>query len=180
MISDFKRSGMGTRSRFRLAWWAVASLGALVGAGIFTLDYAEGLSYLSTDPKACANCHIMQPQYDSWQKSGHHHAASCVDCHLPHEFLAKYVAKAENGYHHSVGFTLQNFHEPIQIKARNAAILQDNCLRCHGDVFHGSTATDWGPGQAVSCVHCHAAVGHGPRAGLGGPLTMEELKGTHP
>ena len=39
--------------------------------------FAEGLSYFSTNPAACANCHIMQSQYDSWQKSSHHGAASC-------------------------------------------------------------------------------------------------------
>ena len=43
--------------------------------------------------------------------------ASCVDCHLPHDFVGKYLAKADNGYHHSKGFTLQDFHEPILIKA---------------------------------------------------------------
>ena len=45
---------------------AVASLGVLLGLGARTVDYAGGLSYLSPDPKACANCHIMQPQYDAW------------------------------------------------------------------------------------------------------------------
>ena len=79
--------------------------GALAGLAVFTLDYGEGLSYFSTDPAACANCHIMQPQYDSWQKASHHTVATCVDCHLPHTFVAKYLAKAENGYYHSKGFT---------------------------------------------------------------------------
>ena len=110
--------------------------GAAIGLAGFTFSYAEGLSYFSTDPKACANCHIMNDQYASWTKGPHHGDARCVDCHLPHDFVAKYVAKALNGYHHSKGFTLQDFHEPILIKPRNAAILQDNCLRCHGDFVH--------------------------------------------
>ena len=46
---------------------AAASFGLAVGVGGATFRYAEGLSYLSTDPAACANCHIMQPQYDAWQ-----------------------------------------------------------------------------------------------------------------
>ena len=69
-------------------------LGILAGVGGYTFVYAEGLSYMSSDPKVCANCHIMQPQYDSWQKSSHHAVAGCVDCHLPHDFVGKYVAKA--------------------------------------------------------------------------------------
>jgi cytochrome c nitrite reductase small subunit len=93
--------------------------------------------------------------------------ATCVDCHLPHTFIEKYIAKAENGYHHSKGFTLQDFHEPIMIKEKNSRILQDNCIRCHGDLVHGLAAGR--AREAVNCVHCHDAVGHGPRTGLGGP-----------
>ncbi len=156
-------------ARGRLCLLLAILLGAFSGVGLFTLDYAEGLSYLSSDPRACANCHIMQSQFDSWQKSGHHHVATCADCHLPHDFLGKYIAKAENGYHHSVGFTFQNFHEPILIKEKNARILQESCLHCHADVVHGLRADASGPARAISCVHCHASVGHGPRAGLGGP-----------
>jgi len=136
-------------------------LGLLVGTGAFTFRYAEGLSYFSTDPKACANCHIMNPQYDSWQKSSHHGVATCVDCHLPHTFFAKYMAKAENGYHHSKGFTLQDFHEPIMIKGKNQRILQHNCVECHDDMVHELFRRDDTDPDAVSCVHCHASVGHG-------------------
>jgi len=43
-------------------------LGALAGTGVFTFRYAEGLSYFSTDPRACKNCHIMNDEYASWTK----------------------------------------------------------------------------------------------------------------
>jgi cytochrome c nitrite reductase small subunit len=137
-------------------------LGLLLGLGLYTFSYAEGFSYFSSDPKACVNCHIMRSEYDSWQKSSHHAAARCVDCHLPHELVPKLIAKADNGYRHSKAFTFEDFHEPIMITPRNAQILQDNCLACHGQFVHqivrGSTS---GP-NAVKCVHCHASVGHGP------------------
>ena len=75
----------------------------------------------------------------------------------------KYIAKADNGYRHSKGFTFMDFHEPIMITARNAATLQDNCLRCHADFVHdivrGSTTRE----DAVKCVHCHRGAGHGAR-----------------
>lgn len=141
---------------------AALVVGLLIGLGLFTFDYAEGLSYFSTDPKACANCHIMNDEYDSWQKASHHTAAKCVDCHLPHRFLPKYLAKAENGYFHSKGFTFLDFHEPIMIKPKNARILQENCLACHGDMVHELVAGATTQKDAVTCVHCHASVGHGP------------------
>lgn len=137
-------------------------LGLLLGLGAFTFDYAEGLSYFSTDPAACANCHIMNEQYDSWQKASHHTAAKCIDCHLPHSFVPKYLAKAENGYFHSKGFTFQDFHEPIMIKRKNAAILQNNCLACHAEMVHELVSGATSDEHAVRCVHCHASVGHGP------------------
>jgi cytochrome c nitrite reductase small subunit len=142
-------------------------VGMLLGLSGFTFHYGEGLSYFSKDPAACVNCHIMQPQYDSWQKSSHHTAATCIDCHLPHAFIPKWLAKGENGFWHSKGFTFQDFHEPIFIRERNQRVLHDNCLHCHSDLvpelLPGST-TD---ADAISCVHCHRSVGHGETVGLG-------------
>jgi cytochrome c nitrite reductase small subunit len=142
---------------------AAIIVGVMLGMGFFTFDYAEGLSYFSTDPKACVNCHIMRDEYDSWRKSSHHAAARCVDCHLPHDFIPKYLAKAENGYHHSKGFTFQDFHEPIQIKPKNSHILQENCLSCHGPLVHELVAGSTTAADSITCVHCHASVGHGPQ-----------------
>jgi cytochrome c nitrite reductase small subunit len=42
------------------------------------------------------------PQYDAWQKSEHRHTAICVACHLPDAAIAKWVAKADHGFRHSV------------------------------------------------------------------------------
>jgi cytochrome c nitrite reductase small subunit len=145
-------------------------IGLVAGLGAFTFDYAEGVSYFSTDPKACANCHIMNDEYASWTKGPHHGAARCVDCHLPHAFVPKYLAKGLNGYHHSKGFTFMDtrfeslaFHEPIQIHERNAQILQERCLGCHGDFVHDIVAGSKTAEDAVRCVHCHRDVGHGAR-----------------
>jgi cytochrome c nitrite reductase small subunit len=132
---------------FRQLLLIACTLGAVAGIGGFTFDYGEGLSYFSTDPRACKNCHVMNAEYDSWTKGPHHGAALCVDCHLPHDFVPKYLAKADNGYRHSKGFTLLDFHEPIMITPRNASILQDNCLRCHSDFVH-----DIGHGRRCGAV----------------------------
>jgi cytochrome c nitrite reductase small subunit len=139
--------------------------GLLLGVGVFTFIYGEGASYLSTDPEARVNCHIMQPQFDSWIGSSHTAVAGCVDCHLPHPFIARYVSKADNGFFHSWAFTFQNFHEPIQIKPRNRRIVQENCVACHSDMVHELLPATIS-GDAVACIHCHADVGHaGARTG---------------
>jgi cytochrome c nitrite reductase small subunit len=157
------------------ARWILSLLAGIpLGLGGFTFVYAEGASYLSSDPAACVSCHIMRSQFESWQKGSHHAVATCVDCHIPAALPWKYLAKARNGFNHSKAFTLQDFPEPIRITPPNAAALQENCLRCHEALVHELVSAD--ERDAVECVHCHAAVGHGEPAGLGGPDSGERAE----
>ena len=149
---------MGLPPRFGRVLLLVILVGTLVGGGAYTFFYAQGISYFSKNPEACANCHIMHPQYDSWMKSSHQPVARCADCHLPSSGVHQYVAKADNGFRHAWAFTFQTFHEPIQIIPRNQRILQNQCIECHGQFVHAILDEDNGPG----CVRCHASVGHGP------------------
>ncbi len=137
-------------------------LGLLAGATTFTFGYGQGASYLSNKPETCTNCHVMQAHLDSWQASSHHTVAVCNDCHLPHNFIGKWVTKADNGFFHSLAFTLQNYHDPIQIKPRNARVAQDSCLHCHQDVVHAMLPVG-DDTDMQSCVHCHQQVGHALR-----------------
>jgi cytochrome c nitrite reductase small subunit len=142
--------------------------GSGLGIGASTFVFAQGASYLSSDPRACVNCHIMRPQYDGWQKASHHAVAGCVDCHLPAAGLAKWIAKATHGYRHSTAFTLQDFAEPIEVTPGDVMILQQRCLGCHSDAVRDLVAGARS-GEDPGCIRCHAGVGHGERAGLGGP-----------
>lgn len=139
-----------------------ATLGLFAGLGTYTFTYAHGLSYFSNDPAACVNCHIMREQYDGWLKGPHHAVATCNDCHTPHDFVRKYLTKAENGYWHSKGFTLQDFHEPIMIRRKNIAVLQENCVGCHQQIVDGINTHPGDPQKMLDCLHCHREVGHGP------------------
>lgn len=150
-------------------WYIFALSGLVVGFSIFTLVYAEGFSYLSDDPQVCGNCHIMNDHIETWLHGPHRHVATCTECHLPSSFVAKYVAKARNGWHHSIAFTLQSarpdspgerryFVEPIQIKPFNRNVLEKNCLRCHEDLVRDIVRTDPEP---IQCTLCHKSAGHG-------------------
>jgi cytochrome c nitrite reductase small subunit len=140
-----------------LAALALSGVGA--GVGAYTFIYAEGASYLTNDPAACANCHVMQEQYRAWSRSSHHAVATCNDCHTPHEFLGKYLTKGSNGYHHSLAFTTGRFHEPIQIKPANLEVTEAACRRCHQDIVQAIDTSQ--PGQPpLSCTRCHPNVGH--------------------
>lgn len=145
-----------------LATVLAALLGVLLGAGVFTLAYAEGFSYLSNDPESCVNCHIMREQYSGWLTSTHGQVATCNDCHVPHALLSKYLGKAANGWHHSVAFTTQDFDEPIRIKPSNVEVLEQNCRSCHGELVADISGHYGSDEEGPACVHCHRSVGHGP------------------
>ncbi|MCA9284452.1 MAG: cytochrome c nitrite reductase small subunit [Phycisphaerales bacterium] len=154
--------GGSTRRTRPFATIVVAALGILSGLGLFTFVYGQGASYLSSDPAACTNCHIMQPQYDSWIKSSHHAVATCNDCHLSHHPLGKWVTKADNGFFHSLAFTTGDYPDNILIKPRNRRVTQSACVHCHADLVEHLLPTAPG-GDMENCVHCHADVGHAAR-----------------
>jgi cytochrome c nitrite reductase small subunit len=135
------------------------ALGLAAGVGGYTFIYARGASYLTNDPAACANCHIMREHFEGWIKSTHRIAAVCNDCHTPPGLLAKYATKASNGFWHSFAFTSGRFPEPLRITPRNRDVTERACRHCHRAIVE---AID-GPQQAggrLSCLRCHASVGH--------------------
>jgi cytochrome c nitrite reductase small subunit len=143
------------------AWVALAALvGGIAGLGAFTFAYAQGPSYLTNKPEACANCHIMREYYDGWNRSGHSHVAVCNDCHTPHDnILAKYAVKGLNGFRHSFAFTTGFFEEPIRITPFDRNITQHACLSCHGDLVSSISHPE--TREPTDCLGCHAGVGHG-------------------
>jgi cytochrome c nitrite reductase small subunit len=137
------------------------AIGLLTGLGGYTFWYARGASYLSDDPQACVNCHVMRPQFAAWQASSHHAVATCNSCHVPHDLLGKYYTKAENGYHHSYAFTFQNFPETIRMREHSREIVLRNCVECHQGFVGAVAAHQEDPQTRLDCITCHAGVGHG-------------------
>ena len=145
--------------------WVGVTLGALigiiVGVGIFTMYYAGFTSYFGNDPATCNQCHAMNEQYNAWQKGSHADVAGCNDCHAPHDNLVlKYANKAENGFMHSLKFTLQNYPENIQIREHNRRVTEAACVYCHGNFVEQIKNDSNHRGETLSCIRCHDGVGH--------------------
>jgi len=149
--------------RSKLTTWTSVlvglSGGITGGLGGYTFLYARGASYLTNDPRACVNCHVMRDQYNAWTRSSHHAVAVCNDCHTPHARGAKYWVKASNGWHHSMAFTTGKFHEPIQIGPRNRKVTEQACRHCHEAVVQAIDSVH-PPGEGLACLRCHPHVGH--------------------
>ena len=148
------------RARTSVAVLAGFAAGAAAGVGGYTFVYAKGGSYMTNDPAACANCHVMDDHHAAWLKSSHRSVATCNDCHTPAGLVPKYVTKASNGFWHSYAFTTGDFPEPIRAKPHNRRIAENACLQCHEDVVEaiGGVHAEEAPGR--SCVRCHDSVGH--------------------
>jgi cytochrome c nitrite reductase small subunit len=147
---------------------AAVILGVAVGLAAYTFIYAKGYSYLTNNPAACANCHVMQAQYDAWMKSSHHSVAACNDCHTPHNIVGKYAVKANNGFWHSFYFTSGRYPDTIEITKFDHQVVENACRRCHesitsaidGNVVHGKA-------KGLECTRCHNSVGHSESASAG-------------
>jgi cytochrome c nitrite reductase small subunit len=135
------------------------AVGLLLGIGGYTFIYARGYSYLTNDPQACVNCHVMQEQYSGWVASSHRAVAVCNDCHAPHDVVGKYVTKARNGFWHSFYFTTGGFPDPIRITPRNARVTEEACRTCHDPIVQAIDPIPHGD-RTLTCVSCHRSVGH--------------------
>lgn len=149
----------GIRRPMRYAILAVS--GVVVGLGLYVARVSEAASYLSDDPRACINCHIMFPQYATWKHSSHANVANCNDCHVPHNNIAaKYFFKAKDGLRHSAMFTLRMEPQVIQAIPASRKVIQENCIRCHANVMQDAVTLGHND-LSRSCTECHREVPHG-------------------
>ena len=151
---------------------AVVSIGVVVGLGFFMAKEASLVSYMSDDPQACVNCHVMTPMYNSWMHSSHRQWASCNDCHVPHNNVVnKYFFKAKDGLFHSSIFTARAEPEVISMREASQEVVQANCLRCHvqnvTQTKYSSYLSDHVADRTErQCWSCHKEIPHGTVHGI--------------
>jgi cytochrome c nitrite reductase small subunit len=145
----------------RLVIFAAILVGLTIGIGTYTFVYAKGYSYLTNDPAACANCHVMRDHYNAWTRASHRAVAVCNDCHTPPGLIPKYLTKAQNGFWHSFYFTTGRYPDPLQITSRNHDVTELACRKCHGEITESIDPVHGGAtARALSCTRCHNTVGH--------------------
>ena len=145
----------------------IFTAGVFCGLGIAILHISNATSYLSDDPRACLNCHIMAPQFATWQRGSHARVASCNDCHVPHDnIFRKYFFKAMDGSRHAFMFTFHLEPQVIRVHEPGIRVIQENCMHCHEDLLHDtrlSVATGKMAlhGEGKLCWDCHRETPHG-------------------
>lgn len=147
-------------------------VGIMLGLMGYTAYISKAHSYLSDNPRACVNCHIMASVYATWQHSSHGRNTVCNDCHVPHDnFVRKYYFKANDGLRHATMFALRLEPQVIKIRKPGQTVVQENCIRCHTElnsvVGTGQvTAKMAHEGNGKLCWECHTDVVHSNVRGL--------------
>jgi cytochrome c nitrite reductase small subunit len=147
--------------------WVIILSGSVIGLGLFILQESKAISYLSDDPKTCINCHVMTPEYITWDHSSHGKVTNCNDCHVPHDnVFRKYAFKAKDGLYHATIFTLRAEPEVIIMHKAGQEVVKANCIRCHSDQVTDAKASAWIEDHDANrtdrqCWECHREVPHG-------------------
>lgn len=158
-------SKLSPPSNWRLP--VIILMGIAVGLIGHIFYISNAVSYLSDNPSACVNCHIMQPEFASWEKGSHGRVTVCNDCHVPQDnFIRKYMFKASDGLRHATMFTFRLEPQVIRIHDAGKNVVQENCIRCHANYLHPVSLRAIGANSIYKdmdqyCWDCHKETPHG-------------------
>lgn len=155
----------------------IIALGVITGLIIFEIYISKAHYYLSDNPEACINCHVMYDNYASWWHSSHKRATTCNDCHVPQDnFVKKIFFKASDGLRHSTIFTLRLEPQVIRIKEAGAEVVKENCERCHENyltLIDAKIVETEEEENEKPCWDCHRETPHGKVSSLSTPQNVK-------
>src|SRR5215208_2006343 len=138
----------------------IAIAAAVIALGFFVY-VTDAPAYGGSAPETCANCHVMDSQYENWY-------------HAPHEnMVAYYLEKGRQGAKDVYAFTTGTIPVAIRASEKTKGIIQSNCLRCHQDTVESIVM---GPQPFDrNCWECHRNVSHGARGASAAPFQDSTL-----
>lgn len=143
---------------------------SLITAGVLALVVLATVTatIATSTPRFCATCHVMKPEYVTWQASSHS-KVSCVDCHVKPGLVNAVVHKTEAAKE-LYKYVTKTYELPIMMTEQ---IDNDRCLKCH-NLKRRITATGdlviphkKHQAKNVACIKCHQGVAHGKIASRG-------------
>lgn len=138
----------------RLMRIAAVVVVVLVVVGLYVSFGPPGLFAKSGTPDFCAQCHVMEAEYETWFHNGGHRRLKCIDCHLPNDNMARHLTwKGYTGMWDVFIFYSGRVPENIQLSAHGAVLLQENCRRCHEETVAKIN-------EDRNCWQCHRRLSH--------------------
>ncbi len=128
----------------------------VVGFGLILMTKLPVLGL--DEPEFCGSCHVMDEQVETYMHSAHREVANCGNCHIPHSLVPGATYKAYTGTKDLIGVVLDKDPYHIQASPMAKGIIQDNCLRCHGDFLGDIGDTSESGGKY--CFDCHRSTPH--------------------
>ena len=114
----------------RFACYGLA--GVACGLMLVFMTLLNAFGFLGDNPDVCATCHVMRSHYVTWSKSSHARDATCNDCHVPNQNLAKkFAQKQKSGLWDMYIFLTRQEPQVIRLSENYKEIVRENCLRCH-------------------------------------------------
>lgn len=148
----------------RLLKYAVITVGILAVLVIGAIT----ATIVTSTPQFCANCHIMKPEYVTWQASAHS-KISCVQCHVKPGMINALLHKTE-ATKELYKYVTKTYELPITLTEQ---IDNSQCLQCHDLKRKVSTGSDLviphkkHQAKNIPCIKCHQGVAHGNIASRG-------------
>ena len=147
-----------------------------IGIGVVCSLLAAEMVERTAGVRFCASCHTMKGPARAYAEDVHGGnnpygvRARCVDCHLPHDNVAHYLAaKAMTGTKDVLGemFWARKVDWKTNLKNRKEFVYTSGCLQCHdlGTMRYEIPKAflahrEFQMGVVDSCVKCHEHVGH--------------------
>lgn len=131
---------------------------AVVGLGSILSLKIPFISHLTSGPKFCGSCHLMDPWVETYQASSHAKETDCAGCHIPADWITGSFYKAFTGSRDTFAMIFGTMPNRIEISDHGSKVVNDNCLRCHTKVMEtvGYPKNDRGQ----DCYDCHQNIPH--------------------
>ncbi len=165
---NFKKSLLGVPLMVAFVF-VCFTLFLLVLSSGFTLSAGNKSSF-------CVRCHVMEPFVRSWADSSHGGnnrwgiVVECMDCHLPHDSLARFLlAKIKGGFsllisNLSIDGTTFDWYSNAK-RHRQHFTHDASCSNCHQRLQQFCSQEHEGVrlgqrAEGSTCLGCHPNVGH--------------------
>lgn len=138
------------------------------GLTVFLVIALVGAIKVTMQPGFCGKCHVMAPEYVTWEASSHVQV-SCTDCHIP-PGLGNLVVHKVAALKELAMYATDTYDLPIKMGHK---LPDEVCTQCHS-VFREYTPSgdliiphERHASKGIQCVECHSGVAHGNILGRG-------------
>ena len=127
--------------------------------GVAAVGFVQFALHASGTKEFCGQCHSMKHEAATFAESPHRNQ-DCVECHLPHDNTAHYLfEKGRTGMVDMYHEAMRDYPNRIKLDADARKMVAENCVRCHGATMsYVETAPE---GTQDDCLKCHSKVAHG-------------------